>query len=104
MPQLSRAHRVLPSSTISATGELLTPRDEALEALLGTRSQAGDRPAFEQLVRRTARVPFARLYLQTGSAHAAEDLAQETFLVAWRSVRQVTDPRGFRTWLLSIAH
>src|SRR5260370_20524201 len=68
------------------------------------RSQAGDRPAFEQLVRRTARVVFARLYLESGRAQIAEDLVQETFLIAWRSIRQVTDPRGFRTWLLSIAH
>ena len=77
--------------------------DEALEALLVTRSQAGDRTAFEQLVRRTARVVFARLYLETGRPQIAEDLAQETYLVAWRSIRQVTDPSGFRTWLLSIA-
>jgi RNA polymerase sigma-70 factor (ECF subfamily) len=77
--------------------------DEALEALMVTRSQAGDRTAFEQLVRRTARLVFARLYLETGRPQVAEDLAQETFLIAWRSIRQVTDPRGFRTWLLSIA-
>ena len=78
--------------------------DEALEAQLVMRSQAGDRPAFEQLVRRTARVVFARLYLESGRAQTAEDLVQETFLIAWRSIHQVTDPRGFRSWLLSIAH
>ena len=77
--------------------------DEALEALLVTRSQAGDRTAFEQLVRRTARLVFARLYLDTGRPQIAEDLSQETYLIAWRSIRQVTDPSGFRTWLLSIA-
>jgi RNA polymerase sigma-70 factor, ECF subfamily len=74
--------------------------DEQLVA----RSRQGDRPAFEELVRRTARVVFSRLYLETGDAHRAEDLAQETFLVAWRNIRQVTDPSGFRAWLFSIAH
>ena len=68
------------------------------------RSQAGDRPAFEELVRRTARLLFSRLYLDTGDPHRAEDLVQETYLVAWRSIAQVTEPAGFRTWLMSVAH
>ena len=71
---------------------------------LVARSRRGDRPAFEELVRRTARLVFSRLYLETGDAHRAEDLVQETFLVAWRNIRQVTDPAGFRPWLFSIAH
>jgi RNA polymerase sigma-70 factor (ECF subfamily) len=73
------------------------------EAALVLASQAGDRKAFEQLVRRTARLVFARLYLETRRSREAEDLVQETFLTAWRSIRQVTDPAGFRTWLLAIA-
>jgi RNA polymerase sigma-70 factor (ECF subfamily) len=71
---------------------------------LVARSRRGNRPAFEELVRRTARLVFSRLYLETGDAHRAEDLVQETFLVAWRNIRQVTDPAGFRPWLFSIAH
>ena len=78
----------------------MTETDQALVL----KSQAGDRPAFEELVRRTARLVFARLYLDTGRSREAEDLVQETFFVAWRSIRQVTDPSGFRPWLLSIAH
>ena len=67
-------------------------------------SQSGNRAAFEELVRRTARLVFSRLYLETGDVHKAEDLVQETFMVAWRSIRQVTDAQGFRPWLFSIAH
>lgn len=77
--------------------------NETDEALV-LRSREGDRSAFEELVRRTARLVFSRLYLETGDVHRAEDLAQETYLVAWRSIRQVTDAKGFRTWLLSVAH
>lgn len=77
---------------------------DADDAELVVRSQAGDRLAFEELVRRTARLLFSRLYLETGDSHRAEDLVQETYLVAWRSVAQVTEPAGFRTWLLSVAH
>src|SRR5437773_3976134 len=64
----------------------------------------GDREAFEELVRRTSRLVFARLYLETGDAHRAEDLLQETFLLAFRSLHRLLDPAGFRAWLLTIAH
>ncbi len=74
------------------------------DELLVSRSRGGDRMAFEELVRRTARAVYARIYLETGDAHRAEDLVQETFLTAWRCVGQMTDPTGFRPWLFSIAH
>jgi RNA polymerase sigma-70 factor (ECF subfamily) len=71
---------------------------------LVSRSQKGDRLAFEELVHRTARLVFSRLYLETGDAHRAEDMAQDTFLLAWRKIRQMTDATGFRPWLFTIAH
>ena len=78
------------------------------DEMLVQRSQAGDRAAFEQLVRRTARLVYSRLYLEATSPaardpHRIDDLVQETFLTAWRSIRQVSDPHGFRSWLLSVA-
>src|SRR5688572_24500025 len=73
------------------------------DELLVRRSQAGERAAFEQLVRRTARLVYARVYLDTADRHRAEDLVQETFLIAWRRIGQVTEPAGFRTWLLTVA-
>lgn len=76
---------------------------EPSEAELVLRSQSGDRTAFERLVRRSARGVYARLYLEVGRSDRAEDLSQETFLLAWRSLRQLTDPDGFRPWLMSIA-
>src|SRR4051794_22784215 len=75
------------------------PSDERLVL----RSQGGDRAAFEQLVRRTARLVYARQYLETRDPHAAEDLTQETFLLAWRSIGQLHEPAGVRAWLLSVA-
>jgi RNA polymerase sigma-70 factor, ECF subfamily len=73
------------------------------DELLVRRSQAGERAAFEQLVRRTARLVYARVYLDTADRHRAEDLVQETFLIAWRRIGQVAEPAGFRTWLLTVA-
>jgi len=63
----------------------------------------GDRTAFEELVRRTSRLVFARLYLETGDPHRAEDLVQETFLRAHRSLKRMDNPSRFRPWLLTIA-
>jgi RNA polymerase sigma-70 factor, ECF subfamily len=75
---------------------------EADEALV-VRSRRGDRAAFEELVRRTARLIYAQLYLKSRDVHKTEDLVQETYLVAWRSIGELADPRTFRAWLTTIA-
>ena len=77
----------------------MTDSDEALVL----RSRNGERPAFEELVRRSGRLVFVRLLLATGNSHRAEDLTQETFLAAWRGIAQVQDAKAFRPWLLSVA-
>jgi RNA polymerase sigma-70 factor, ECF subfamily len=79
------------------------PLNEADEALV-RRSCRGDREAFEELVRRTSRGLFARIYLETANGHRAEDIAQEAYLLAWRSIRSLKDAHLFRSWLFSIAH
>ena len=48
------------------------------------RAVEGDRAAFEEMVRRTSGLVYARLYLECGDRHRAEDLLQETLLVAFR--------------------
>jgi RNA polymerase sigma-70 factor (ECF subfamily) len=73
------------------------------EEILVQCAKRGDRAAFEELVRRTSRLVFARLYLETGDTHQAEDLLQETLLTAFRSLDQLAEPAKFRSWLLRIA-
>src|SRR5438477_5387070 len=80
-------------------GSMSTPSEESLVRC----AQRGDRAAFEELVRRTSRLVFARLYLETGDTHQAEDLLQETLLTAFRNLDQLTEPAKFRAWLLRIA-
>jgi RNA polymerase sigma-70 factor (ECF subfamily) len=49
---------------------------------------------------------YARLYLETSDRERAEDLVQETYLTAWRSIgqlREVPDASAFRRWLFAIA-
>jgi RNA polymerase sigma-70 factor (ECF subfamily) len=73
------------------------------EDTLVSQAKRGDRAAFEELVRRTSRLVFARLYLETGDTHEAEDLLQETLLIAYRTLGQLTSADKFRPWLLRIA-
>lgn len=59
--------------------------------------------AFETLVadEHTRLIRFCG-YL-TGDSQAAEDLAQETLLIAWRQRHQLTEPQGLAHWLTAIA-
>lgn len=69
-------------------------------ALLGD-----DRRAFEQLVRRHQGMVRAQLRrLLHGDEAAADDLAQETFLLAWRKLDQFRSEARFSTWLHRIAY
>jgi RNA polymerase sigma-70 factor (ECF subfamily) len=77
----------------------MTDSDE----ILVERAQRGEHAAFEELVRRTSRLVFARLFLETGDSHQSEDLLQETLLTAFRTLGQLTKPDKFRSWLLKIA-
>jgi len=64
-----------------------------------------DRRAFEQLLRRhqgTVRAQLRRLL--HGDEAAADDLAQEVFLLAWRKLDQFRGEAKFSTWLYRIAY
>lgn len=76
--------------------------DQALvaRALLGN-----DRRAFEQLVRRHQGMVRAQMRRLLHGDHAsADDLAQETFLLAWRKLHQFRNEARFSTWLYRIAY
>lgn len=64
-----------------------------------------DRSAFEQLVRRHQGMVRAQLRrLLRGDAAGAEDLAQDTFILAWRKLDQFRGDARFSTWLYRIAY
>jgi RNA polymerase sigma-70 factor (ECF subfamily) len=64
-----------------------------------------DRHAFEQLLRRHQGMVRAQLRrLLHGDAATADDLAQETFLLAWRKLDQFRGDARFSTWLYRIAY
>lgn len=72
------------------------------EAQLVERSQAGDRLAFEELVRRHAERLYAVVLRFVADADEAEEVTQETFLRAWRSIDKFELRSRFFTWLYRI--
>ncbi len=64
---------------------------------------AGDRAAFEEIVRAWT-CPIGRFLVRlTGDADAASDLTQEVFLRVYLKAAQYRDAGTFRTWLFQIA-
>lgn len=76
---------------------------EQFERLAAAAAARGDRVAFDQLVRRTARLVWASVFLRVRNRSAADEITQETYLAAWRNVRRLSDVTKFRPWLLQIA-
>lgn len=75
---------------------------ETDEALV-TAAQAGDREAVDTLIRRhQSRIFNFALTLTAGGADA-EDLAQETFIRAFRGLSRFRGESSFRNWLVRIA-
>ncbi len=72
-----------------------------IELLQG--SAAGSKEAFGAVVRRYQALVCAVTYSATGDVGASEELAQETFIRAWKNLRQLEDPGKFRAWLCTIA-
>jgi RNA polymerase sigma-70 factor (ECF subfamily) len=76
--------------------------DDPDDALV-RQSQSGDPVAFESLIRRHQRMICSLTYRMTGSLADAEDLAQETFIRAYRQIGSYRAASKFSTWLYRIA-
>jgi len=81
------------------TTEIYDGEDEQLAA----RARMGERPAFEQLVRRHQDRAFRFILRMIGSRDEAMDLTQETFLKAYRALPDWRPEARFSTWLFQIA-
>ena len=66
-------------------------------------SRRGERAAFGRLVERYQALVCAVSYGATGDRALSEDVAQETFLAAWRQLPQLEAPSKLRAWLCGIA-
>jgi RNA polymerase sigma-70 factor, ECF subfamily len=73
------------------------------QPLLVLRSQAGDRAAQDELLRRVQEPLYNYLRWLSGDAHLAEDILQEVFVLCLRNLRWLRDVNLFESWLYRIA-
>ena len=66
-------------------------------------AQSGDLEAYDELVRRYQERVYATLYHMTSSHEDATDLAQESFIKAFRALKSFKGDSSFFTWLYRIA-
>src|SRR4029077_595296 len=83
--------------TTMTTAEGLTDTD------LGPRSLDGDRDAYGHIVCRYQSLICSVTYSATGSLGQSQDLAQETFITAWKHLRLLRERDKLRAWLCGIA-
>lgn len=64
---------------------------------------SGNRDAFGQIVSRYQSLVCSLAYSATGSLGQSEDLAQETFITAWKRLNYLRERDKLRAWLCGIA-
>ncbi len=62
----------------------------------------GNREAFSRIVARYQSLICSLAYSACGTLGTAEDLAQETFITAWRRLAELREPGKLRPWLCGI--
>ncbi|MEY4917304.1 MAG: hypothetical protein RL616_1217 [Verrucomicrobiota bacterium] len=73
------------------------------DADLVSASLTGNRDAFGQIVARYQSLVCSLAFSATGSLSQSEDLAQETFVAAWKQLAGLREPEKLRAWLCGIA-
>ena len=89
---INRNHSFILKSIMSAT------YTELIE-----QSRTGDSAAFGQIVRQYQGIVSGVVYGILGDFHKSEDIAQETFLIAWRKLDELREVEKLPGWLCAIA-
>lgn len=85
----------------NATRQSPDPGDDI--GRLATDAQNGNRFAFQQLVTLLEPRVFRMIFYRTRSRQDAEDICQDVFLKAYRSLKKLKEPDRFASWLFRIA-
>jgi RNA polymerase sigma factor (sigma-70 family) len=80
--------------------ETLDAKDDAH---LIAESLMGHREAFGLIVERYKTLICSLAYARTGDLSQSEDLAQETFVAAWKQLGNLREPQKLKSWLCGIA-
>jgi RNA polymerase sigma factor (sigma-70 family) len=78
------------------------PAQEHTDSELVSRCLAGDRDAFSRIVARYQILICSLAYSRLGNLGQSEDVAQETFITAWKHLGLLREPDKLRSWLCGI--
>jgi len=84
-----------------------TPRSrlaltDASDSVLAARTADGDTAAFEILARRHGGLMRAYAVRMLGSNAESDDVVQESFVLAWQRIGELSDGASVRSWLMRI--
>ncbi len=96
----SSTHAVL-KSAVESKPALTSPDEVDLPSLLSA-AQSGDADAFGELCRAHETRLFRQALALCGNHSAAEELAQDTLIAAWKSIRRYHGRCQLFTWLCAI--
>ena len=82
--------------------EAALAQPDVSELDLVKRCQAGDTEAFDELVTRYRSRVFSMIYNMVHNEQDAWDLAQDSFVKAWKSIQRFRGHSSFYTWLYRI--
>ncbi len=82
--------------------EATLAQSDVSELDLVKRCQAGDTEAFDELVTRYRTRVFGMIYNMVHNEQDAWDLAQDSFLKAWKSIGRFRGQSSFYTWIYRI--
>ena len=68
------------------------------------RAKAGDLAAYDELIQRHQQRIYGLCYHLTSNHEDANDLAQESFLKAWKALKSFKGDARFYTWLYRVAY
>ncbi len=83
------------------TNRTMTAAEDS-DAELVSCAIAGDRDAFSRIVERYQILVCSLAYSRIGHLGQSEDVAQETFITAWKHLRLLREPDKLRAWLCGI--
>ncbi len=86
--------------------DIQAPEDQAPDPSdvdLVNRAREGDYSSYEELIRRYQRRVYALFYNMTSHKEGAEDLVQEVFVKAYRSLDGFKRDASFSPWIYRIA-
>ncbi len=63
----------------------------------------GNESAMDELVTRHIRIVYGFVYRLTGREADASDIAQETFIKMWKSIKRYDPKQNFKAWIMTIA-